>query len=208
MIAANDQAQLYRLVGGSNKEPRVESLTRTQARARNGARSDGGKWIHDPAAESGEVTGAVLDITFAQQQANYRNGMMRDRLNNQAHTKTQKEAAMSAKSNKSARSQWNGLSMCQVIRVCGAAKVDKVTAKAILERAGFAPANGTLSIQLGKGKMKEDVPDLTDEVRTQLFGDLLPPAETHKPKRSKAERKARKAAKLAAKQEEVSTPAA
>lgn len=196
---------IYRLIGpglattdADPANPRVRSFTRAEAKALNGSRADGRRWVLDPGAEPGEITDHKPDYAPGEFEKRFSDGLRKDAVNFKA-ARIQQEAIM-ASSSKAARSDWNGLSQCQVIRFCGSKGLDKVRVRAICERIGLKPADGTISIQLGKGRMKEALPTLDDKIAAELLGDHAPAV-----KLTKSEKRARRAERRAAKAAEAVT---
>lgn len=198
--AENTELRLYRLSGSG--DVRVRSLTRIHAKALSEARTDGRKWIFDPAAEAGEVTdkpvsngadwskecsNSVRLQTLQAQQESHAKG---------TEVKKNRKNTAPAGLDESGK-EWRGLSMCQVIRFCGSKGATLQQAKVICEKAGLSPAKGTITIQLGKGREFEKLPTLSPELAAELLGDVMPPPADTKPKLSKAERKARRAERRA-----------
>jgi hypothetical protein len=185
--------QIYRLIGVGAPN-RVRELTRDQALGLNVTiKGSGHKWVLDPGATPGEVNEpGIPNISSDERKRRHANGLLRDRLETKA-AQIQKEATTMAKTT-TTRGEWNGLSQCQVIRICGSRGLDKVVTRQVCEKAGLKPADGTISIQLGKGRKHEDIPDLKPELLSDLLGEHLP-----KPKKKETadERRARKAARKA-----------
>lgn len=208
--------RLYRLTG---MPTRLRSLTRAEAAALNGVRGDSRKWVLDPAATVEEITDEPIDVGDKNVLGRIAASVRRQGVQylKDAH---EKETAMKVHATSGARKakripglddgakEWRGLSMCQILRYVGHKGGTSPQGKAICERAGFVPAKGTVIIQMGKGRKGESVPNLSPELSAELLGDVLPPKGSGKAKKekladptTKAERKAAKMARRAAKRE-------
>lgn len=171
------ETALYRLNGlVDGTDPRVERLTAEQAMVRNqelDRKGLPGVWQIDQSAEEGEVTGqpAKADTRTAKQKAS---DQLRTAQSDAEYRKSvRKETAMASQKHDNrhgTRAEWHGLSMCQVIRVCGANGIDKPTTLKVAEKCGFTPAAGTIQIQHGKGKSgTEKVPEIKGEYLDQIM---------------------------------------
>lgn len=198
--AEHNAPRLYRLTGGAaNSEPRVKLMTRVQAKALNSAFTDNRKWLFDPAAEPGEVTDKLPTNghTFSAVLAKSVHAIALQTLSDAKGTAMRKVKIDGLSEN---HREWRGLSMCQIIRFCGHRGLKTPEAAKVCASVGLTPARGTLSIQLGKGRKREDLPEINAETAKELLGDLMPASSKAdkadgKPKLSKAERKAARIAK-------------
>ena len=180
----------YRLEGTD----RVELLVPLQARARNSARTDKKLWMPDPRLESYksakaprpiptgdarkklELLGGKKDAAlWAHHKAALRLAATRTdegpckidstsqlfRLNKATKTK-----ATPAKGG-TPRTTWEGLGMCQFLRVLGVMKVSKDAAPKLCTKAGFKPGATTIHIQMKAG-FQGGEPAATPEMKLKI----------------------------------------
>lgn len=207
---ANDQARkLYKLAGTQ----RVRMLTIDESKGLNVVLKGAGKaarWLHDPTLTMDEITDdQINEITVPNFTQTLAESVRKQRVQYQQQAHEKESAMKTASTGRKAKriaidgrdhddNEYRGLSMCQIIRFAGSKGADKHQARAIVEKAGFEPAEGTITIQLGKGRKLEAVPNVSDELAAELLGDLLPPPADKATKGDKKMKKVRTAEEIAA----------
>lgn len=70
------------------------------------------------------------------------------------------------------KGEWNGLGAAELIRHAGSLGLDRTQAKDLLARLGLSAADGTFGVQLPKGRKGEKLPEIPDELKSELEGHV------------------------------------
>lgn len=171
---------------------RVENITRTIARSRTSARSDGKVWVLAPDVDPSTVPTPRIPKVGAELQAALASGRMKDeefmkrreqkRREREEAAKAEKTTAPESKKHRSKadkeekgekharkhKHEWEGIGMRAVLRYCGAQGWTEEQIKGIAKECGLKPREYTVRKQMAKGKHGKGVPELTQKLSAKL----------------------------------------